>query len=375
MRRLDRMLGLDLRSGTLECEAGVLLGDILRTVLPKGWFLPVVPGTQYVTVGGAIANDVHGKNHCHAGTFGRHVRRLMLLRSSGEFMSCSPDTHAEMFGATIGGLGLTGMITRAELQLQPIVGPWIEVELIPFANQKECLQLLKESSTDYQYVVSWIDSTAVGTHLGRGILQRANHLADDYFRRSLPRIRINVPFVLPFTLVNSTFIRCINSLTYFWLRGSKRQLKHYLDFFFPLDRVDHWNRLYGKRGFYQHQCVLPLGTAQNAISEILSLLNQCGRRSSLAVVKYFGLLPSRGMLSFPMEGFTLSLDFPNTSDTLIALFDDMDRIVVDAGGRLYPAKDARMSRDVFRIGYPKLHEFSSYIDPRFSSDFWRRMTA
>ena len=379
-RSLDRFISFDREAGVLACEAGVLLSEILDVVVPAGWFLPAVPGTCYVTVGGAIANDVHGKNHHQAGTFGCHVRRLELLRSSGDRLVCSQAENPEWFAATVGGLGLTGVVTWAELQLRRVSGPCLDVESIRFGNLDEFFSLSEESERAAEYTVSWIDCLGRGRHLGRGIFQRANHAAEVVSAPAAgapprPARKLSVPFPLPFSAVNAVSLRIFNTL-YYHKQGSrqKRSREYYRSFFFPLDNILHWNRLYGPRGFYQYQCVIPTPAARESTAALLETIARSGQGSFLAVLKRFGAVRSPGMLSFPREGVTLALDFPNNGPRLERLFEALDRIVSGAGGTLYPAKDGRMPGELFRGGYPRWQEFSQYIDPACSSSFWRRVT-
>jgi FAD/FMN-containing dehydrogenase len=374
-RALDRFIHFDRDSGVLACEAGVLLADILRLVVPAGWFLPVVPGTCYVTVGGAIANDVHGKNHHRAGSFGRHVRKLELLRSDGMRLSCSPTENPDWFAATVAGLGLTGVVTWAELQLRPISGPRLDVETIRFASLDEFFALCEESEQRFEYTVAWIDCLGRGKQLGRGILQRASHPPEQAPSGLARERKLAVPFPLPVSLVNGLSLRIFNTLHYH-LQSARRRLtsEYFQSFFFPLDRILYWNRLYGPTGFYQYQCVVPTAGAAAATAELLDTIARSGLGSFLAVLKRFGSLESPGMLSFPREGATLALDFPNKGAAVARLFESLDRIVGAAGGTLYPAKDGRMPGALFRSGYPRWREFSQYIDPACSSSFWRRAT-
>lgn len=372
-RSLDRFINFDRDSGVLACESGVLLADILRFAVPCGWFLAVVPGTAYVTVGGAIANDVHGKNHHRAGTFGGHVRRLELLRSSGERWICSPGDNPQWFSATVGGLGLTGAITWAEIQLRRVPGPSLNVETIRFANLDRFFTLCEESDREFEYTVSWIDCLARGRRLGRGLLQRANHIESPSRSRSRAR-RLSVPFVSPVPLVNAATLRIFNTLHYHGRAVARsRGVTDFQAFFFPLDRIRHWNRLYGPRGFYQYQCVLPGARGPDATARLLEAVARSGLGSFLAVLKRFGPLSSPGMLSFPREGITLALDFPNKGPFVERLFRELDEVVGAAGGRLYPAKDGRMPGALFRSGYPQWPQFARYIDPACSSSFWRRV--
>jgi FAD/FMN-containing dehydrogenase len=374
-RRLDRFIRFDPLTGVLACEAGVLLGDILRIVMPQGWFLPVVPGTQFVTVGGAIANDVHGKNHHTAGTFGTHVRSLELLRSDGQRLTCSPWENVDWFSATVGGLGLTGVVVAAELQLRPIAGPSMEVETIRYRNLREFFDLCEESDATHEYTVAWVDCLAKGDQLGRGLFQRANHAAGNHLDSTPEPWRPSIPFTPPISMVNRTSLRLFNMMHYRTARRSALRQCNFSKFFFPLDNLRNWNRLYGPRGFFQYQCVLPQHCAREATHSLLEQISSSRLGSFLAVLKVFGATVSPGMLSFPSRGATLALDFPNQHRKTEPLFERLDRLVADAGGRLYPAKDARMPAVLFRSGYPRWRAFSRFIDPQCSSDFWRRVTS
>lgn len=374
-RQLDRMMRFDPASGVLACESGVLLDDILQLVVPQGWFLPVTPGTRFVTVGGAIANDVHGKNHHRNGTFGRHLRQLELLRSNGERMLCSATEQPAMFAATVGGLGLTGLITWASLQLQRIASPWVHNETIRFASLAEFFALCSASDADYEYTVSWIDCASRGAGLGRGLFMRGNHAPAASAGPARPDAVRRFPMVPPVSLVNTVSLKLFNALYYHRQRQARvRSVEHYQKFFYPLDGLLDWNKMYGPRGFYQYQCVIPLPAGVEATAELLRAISDSGQGSFLAVLKLCGELDSPGMLSFPRSGISLALDFPNRGAVLHRLFERLDAIVGAAGGRLYPAKDGRMPAALFRAGYPQWEQFCDYIDPAFSSSFWRRMT-
>jgi FAD/FMN-containing dehydrogenase len=374
-RGLDRFIAFDAVAGRLACESGVLLGDILDLVLPKGWFLPVVPGTRLVTVGGAIANDIHGKNHHARGSFGNHVTSLELLRSDGRRIVCGPTKEPEWFAATVGGLGLTGLITRAELQLIPVAGPWLEVETIRFANLDAFFALAAEADRSHEYTVAWIDCLARGRYLGRGLFYRATHAPDPNNGRIPPPSRtVRIPIAPPVSVFNAATLRPLNALYYLRPRP-RRTVQHYLPYFFPLDSTLEWNRLYGPLGFLQHQCVVPHPAAPTSVAAILDEVATSGTGSLLAVLKTFGTVASRGWLSFPRPGTTLALDFPFRGQETLALLDRIDRIVMAAGGRVYPAKDARMSGDVFRQSFPRWVEVEAMRDPGIASAFWRRVTA
>ena len=374
-RQMDRFIQFDANSGRVRCEAGMLLSDIISGLLPKGWFPIVTPGTQYVTVGGALANDVHGKNHHRVGSFGRTVTAFELLRSDGQRLTCTPDENADFYAATLGGLGLTGLITWIEFLLRPIVSNVIESESIRFSHIRDFFRLTAESDQAFEYTVAWVDCTQAGSRLGRGIFIRGNHSNDDNKNINSGRLRVAVPFPLPISLVNRVSLRLFNE-AYYHLHGArvKRQALPLIQFFYPLDKITHWNRLYGPRGFYQYQCVVPEHASEDAIVDILRVIGASGCGSMLAVLKKFGALPSPGMLSFPMPGITFALDFPNKRKGLSTLLRNLDAIVTSAGGRLYPAKDARMPGEMFRAGYPQWERFQQFIDPQFSSAFWRRVS-
>lgn len=379
MRAMDRFIEFDDQTGLLRCEAGVLLSEILARCLPHGWFPMVTPGTQFVTVGGAIANDVHGKNHHRAGSFGNHVLAFELVRSDGTSMVCTPTQNQEWFAATIGGLGLTGVITWATLQLRRVHGPYVDTETIRFHSLEEFFELSTASEADYEYTVSWIDCAFAGKRLGRGLFNRGNHALTgaDSAQGGDPKPReLRVPMSPPFSLINALTLKAFNTAYFHRQREERvRLLQHYRPFFYPLDAVLEWNRIYGPKGFYQYQCVVPNADALPSIRKLLEAIAGSGMGSFLAVLKQFGDIPSRGLLSFPEAGTTLALDFPNRGARLHQLFDALDRIVLDAGGRLYPAKDGRMGAAIFKAGYPRWAEFARYVDPRFSSGLWRRVMA
>lgn len=367
---LDRFLGFDAATGRLACEAGVLLRDIQRLTVPRGWMLAVSPGTQWVTVGGAIANDVHGKNHHGAGTFGNHVLGLRLARTDGETIDCGPGLRPEWFAATVGGLGLTGVIVHAEIQLQRVPGPWLDTESAPFGDLDEFFALAADSGPTWEYTVAWIDCLSAA---GRGVFMRARSAGMDAAPARARRARA-VPCTPPFALVNRFSLRPLNA-AYFhakrW-RGGRRPA-HFEPFFYPLDTLREWNRLYGPRGFYQHQSVVPEGVGPAAVRALLQAIARARDGSLLAVLKTFGGLASPGMLSFARPGVTLALDFPNRGEPTLRLLDRLDAIVREAGGRIYPAKDARMARATFEAGYPRLSEFAAFRDRGIASAMSRRL--
>lgn len=371
MRELDRFIDWDESTGELTCEAGVLLRDIQRTFAPRGWMLPVTPGTQMVTVGGAIANDVHGKNHHVHGTFGDHVRTLRLQRTDGTSICCGPQLHPDWFAATVGGLGLTGVITQATVQLRRVPSAWLHTETIPYSSLNEFFTLADSSEAVWEHTVSWIDClSGKDARHTRGLFFRANAAASGATIPAHPpkERRRTVPFTPPVSLVNRLSLRAFNA-SYFYLnqRRAGFSYQHYESFFYPLDNVQEWNRIYGPRGFYQYQCVVPRSHGPEAIGGLLREIAASSQGSFLAVLKTFGKRESVGMLSFPQPGVTLALDFPHLGDRTHRLFERLDAVVIEAGGRLYPAKDARMPRALFEAGYPKLAQFRLYRDPNIRS--------
>lgn len=371
-RGLDRFIAFDSANGRLRCEAGVTLAEIIAFALPRGWFLAVTPGTKFVTVGGAIANDVHGKNHHRAGSFGNHVRAFELLRSDGSRRLCSASENADWFAATIGGLGLTGLITWAEIQLRAVSSPELEVETLRFGHVREFFELSRASETSHEYTVAWIDCLAKGARLGRGLFLRANHAVDGELRSErLQPPRLSLPFTPPFSQINRLSLGAFNAL-YYRLGWPGQRQQHYGSYFYPLDGIGHWNRLYGPRGFFQYQCVV---RDEAAIIELLEAIAASGRGSFLVVLKAFGDVRSPGLLSFPRPGYTLALDFPNRGADTARLFEKLDAIVGAAGGAIYPAKDARMPAWMFKAGFPNWQRLEQMRDPAFSSSFWRRVIA
>jgi FAD/FMN-containing dehydrogenase len=372
MTGLDRFVSFDRATGLLVAEAGVSLAEILKIAIPAGYFLPVTPGTRFVTLGGALANDVHGKNHHLAGTLGRWIREFNLLRSDGVERVVNRDDTTGLFAATIGGLGLTGIVTRVVLELAPIASSNMRVETIPFGNLAGFFALAAESELTHDYTVAWVDCLAKGNALGRGIFTRARHSADGELRVYSGR-RPFVPIDAPGFLLNRLSLSAFNDIYYRFAGRSRQATVSYDPFFYPLDAIEGWNRLYGRRGFYQYQSVVPPNNAEAATAQMLRTIADAGQGSFLAVLKTFGDVASPGLLSFPMKGTTLALDFANRGPSTLSLLDKLDTIVREAGGRLYPAKDGRLPPAMFRAGYPALEQFRTHMDPGMSSTFWRRM--
>jgi FAD/FMN-containing dehydrogenase len=351
------------------------LAEILDFAVPRGFFLPVTPGTKYATVGGAIANDVHGKNHHIVGTFGRHLLSFELIRSDGSRLLCSPTENQEWFRATIGGMGLTGLIIWAEIRLRPIVSRKIQYQGTKFVGIDEFVALSR-ASANTGYTVAWIDCLASGRNFARGIFMQGEHSDQPEPLSPSKAARLTFPIDLPEFALNHFSVGIFNALYYNKQLGKRKTgLVDYEPFFYPLDSVLQWNRIYGKSGLLQFQCVIPWeqGT-QSGIVRILEAITESGLASFLAVLKVFGDKPSPGLLSFPAPGITLALDFPIRQQISFALFDCLARITLEHHGKIYPAKDARMTARQFQAFYPEWREFARYVDPRFSSAFWQRVT-
>lgn len=366
MRTHNAVRSFDTTTGTLEIEAGATLQEILTFSVASGWFPAVSPGTMYVTVGGAIANDVHGKNHHSQGTFGCHVLSLELLRSDQGLVSCSATENPALFSATIAGLGLTGLIRSAKIQLQPVLGAAMNTEIIPFTSIEHFIELVAEQDQNYPYTAGWIDSTSRNY---RGILFCASHSIERGNEHPAPRgTLLSIPplprCVFPITTkLFNTFYHTAQSIK------RRRGREHYQSVLYPLDRVGSWHHLYGSRGFYQFQCVVPKAPL---LRKIMDLCRQHAAASALTVIKVFGDRCSPGLISFPRPGITLCLDLPVNANT-IKLYHTLEALVREAGGALYPAKDPLMTPATFKAGFPQWESFARLIDPAFSSSFWRRV--
>ncbi len=357
-QNLDHFLAFDEETGILHCASGVSFAEILKVLVPKGWFLPVTPGTQFVTVGGAVASDVHGKNHHLDGSFSAHLLGLKLMVASGEIIECSAAQHRELFLATCGGMGLTGIILEASFQLLAIESAYIQETTWKTNNLAETLALFDEFQQT-TYSVAWIDCLSTGKQLGRSLLMLGEHAKKDGLADSLQTGKtgkLSIPVDMPTVLLNSYSVKAFNTLYYNKVRQKQTQRQvHYAPFFYPLDSLQNWNRLYGKNGFTQYQFVLPKAAGLEGMTKILTKIAESKRGSFLAVLKVFGKA-NDNYLSFPMEGYTLALDFKIDS-TLFAFLDELDSIVLDYGGRLYLTKDARMSEATFKQSYPLWEQF------------------
>jgi decaprenylphospho-beta-D-ribofuranose 2-oxidase len=363
--KYDKILSFDKSAGFFECQSGLTLDQILEVIVPAGWFLPVTPGTKFITTGGAVASDVHGKNHHIDGSFSNHIIDMDIVLSSGTTLTCSQQIHPDLFEATCGGMGLTGIISRIKFRLKKIETSYIRQKQIKAGNLEELIGLF-EKYKDYTYSVAWIDCLKKGPHSGRGILMLGEHagLTDLNENQKTNPLRfpgkkqINFPFNLPSWVLNVVTVRIFNFL--FYGKNLKKEINNvtgYESFFYPLDAILNWNRGYGKKGFVQYQFLLPL-ESKNGLIEILQKIGDRGLGSFLAVLKVFGRQES--IISFPKEGYTLALDFP-VRDGLLQFLDELDQIVLRYGGRIYMSKDARMKPEILWHGYPGLDKFKEIV--------------
>ena len=373
MKHLNKMLSFDVVSGQLVVEAGVLLADIIDVFLKHGWFPYVTPGTKFVTIGGMIAADVHGKNHHKNGSFGNYVDWIDLLVADGSVKRCSKAKNRQLFDWTIGGMGLTGVIIRAAVRLRSVTSAWIKQSTIPAENIKHAIEIF-EKSHSATYSVAWIDCLARGPSLGRSIIMLGEH-ADEFdlpkkFQKSplsIPlKAKRKLPFSCPSWVLTASSVKIFNAL-YYWRvkQRPERQIIDWDSYFYPLDSILGWNNMYGSNGFAQFQCVIPLDASENGLTEILETIGESNVGSFLAVLKRFGEQSS--MFSFPMEGYTLALDFPINNKSL-NLMKKLDSIVIQYGGRFYLAKDSRMSRATFHKSDPRAKAYHRYRSG-FEADF------
>src|SRR3954447_12634118 len=384
MTSADRVLHADLETGLVEVEAGISLDELMNRFVPQGFFVPVTPGTRLVTVGGAIAADIHGKNHHVAGSFAQHVRWIDLLTADGQVRRIGPEADPDLFWATAGGMGLTGVILRAQVQMKVIESSRCLVDTDRTPDLDSLMTLLTETDHLYEYSVAWIDTLAKGKRMGRSVVTRGRFAKLDELpekRKAEPlkyhgSIKVKVPDVFPPGLLNLATVAAFNEL---WYRKSpklkRNQLQSIPTFFHPLDGVGAWNRIYGPRGFVQYQFTVPFGQ-EEAMREALERIAHSGTASFLAVLKRFG--PGNpGMLSYPSPGWTLALDIPVVKG-LAGLLDQLDELVVAATGRIYLAKDSRLRAETFEKMYDRLDDFRAVrkqVDPDgvFTSDLARRL--
>lgn len=379
--RYDKILSFDVEQGIITCQSGILLSDLLQVIVPRGWFLPVTPGTKFITVGGAVASDVHGKNHHVDGSFSRHIVSMSVLTGLDQLIVCSQTEHADLFWATCGGMGLTGVVMEVTFRLKKIETSFITQKQIKAENLDEAMVLFAEYS-DYMYSVAWIDCLKSGNNFGRSILILGDHASRDEVKDKTnclqPREKalFSVPFNFPNFVLNEWSVKGFNALYYAKnYRKVMDSCVHYDGFFYPLDSVLNWNRIYGRRGFVQYQFVLPLKASRDGLKNILTRINKMGMGSFLAVLKLFG--EQDDLISFPMKGYTLALDFP-MKPGLMNFLDELDEVVADYGGRIYLSKDARMKKEIFWDTYPKAATFKEIIhkyDPnhRYVSNLSKRL--
>jgi decaprenylphospho-beta-D-ribofuranose 2-oxidase len=374
--KLNRFLSFDKAGGIIEAEAGVSLAEILEVAVPHGWFLPVTPGTKFVTLGGAIAADVHGKNHHKDGSFCDHVTYIDLMLSDGTIKRCQSGDGSSLFEASRGGMGLTGLIYKAGLKLKKIETSYIDQHIHKAKNLEHIFELFqaKQSAT---YSVAWIDCLAKGKNIGRSVLITGEHAELKQLKtkqqkeplKLVPAAKLNMPFNFPSFVLNPFSIKVFNMLYYAKHKDGSSGITPYEPFFYPLDGIGNWNRMYGKRGFLQYQFVLPLEQSYDGLREVLDLVAAQGKASFLAVLKLFGKQES--LMSFPFEGYTLALDFP-VNNKIFAFLDKLDELIHKRGGRIYLAKDARLSAENFKKGYPSTADFNQIRDqyqsnPKYTS--------
>lgn len=379
--RFDKILSFDVQQGIITCQSGILLSDLLGVIVPRGWFLPVTPGTKFITIGGAVASDVHGKNHHVDGSFSRHIVSMNVLTGLDQVITCSHETNPELFWATCGGMGLTGVVMEVTFRLKKVETSCITQKQIKAENLDEAMVLFAEYS-DYTYSVAWIDCLKSGKQFGRSILMLGEHAFDQEVASRKDRLSakdkslFSVPFNFPSFVLNQWSVKAFNAMYYAKnYRKVMDSTVHYDGFFYPLDSVLNWNRIYGKKGFVQYQFVLPLASSREGLKHILTRINKMGMGSFLAVLKLFG--DQNDLISFPMKGYTLALDFPMKSG-LLEFLDELDEVVADFGGRIYLSKDARMKKEIFWDTYPNAPKFKEVInryDPngRYVSNLSKRL--
>lgn len=372
--KLNSIIAFDREKGILRAECGITLGKILSHVVPQGWIIPVIPGTQHVTLGGAIANDVHGKNHFKEGSFGSHIRSFGLLRTSGENLICSEKENVPYFQATIGGLGLTGFVSWAEIQLKKIPSSCLDVECLEVHSFEEFEVLSKASQSTHEFSVAWIDLASRNKNFHRGLFYRANFSETHSGLSFSPKEKWDFPLRIPQRLLGPGYLAAYNSIYFnFQTLFPKAKAASIEEFFYPLDLLNDWNEIYGESGFLQLQCQLSWNSASYAISAMNKTMHNFNIRPFLSVMKNFGGKRSPGILSFPREGLTLAMDFPHRGRETISFLNELNAIAVDCGGSIYPAKDSTMTDQQFKSSFPGWAKWVECKDPQFSSNFWRRV--
>jgi decaprenylphospho-beta-D-ribofuranose 2-oxidase len=361
--RFDKLLSFDEKHGIITCQSGTLLSDLLQIIVPRGWFLPVTPGTKFITVGGAVASDVHGKNHHVDGSFSNHVITMNVLTGTGEILKCSKTVNSDLFWATCGGMGLTGVILEVTFRLKHIHSSYIRQKQIKAENLDKVMELF-DQNTDSTYSVAWIDCLKTGNGFGRSILMLGEHAGTDEVAAKdklgvKDKSLVTVPFHFPSFVLNGLSVKIFNAL--FYAKNIKKEsnnVVHYDPYFYPLDSILSWNKIYGRKGFVQYQFVLPFSVSKTGLKDILTRISKKGMGSFLAVLKLFG--EQNDLISFPMRGYTLALDF-SIQPGLFEFLDELDKVVADYGGRIYLSKDARMKKEIFWSTYPHAREFQEIL--------------
>ncbi|MBM3608542.1 MAG: FAD-binding oxidoreductase [Alphaproteobacteria bacterium] len=371
-RAMQSVIAFDPQTGILRAQAGMLMADVLSLAIPHGWFVPVTPGTRWVTLGGAFANDVHGKNHHHRGTFADHVNMFELLRSGGERMLVSRNQNAGWMRATAGDMDLTGLVTWLEVQLMRVVSPWVQQDVLAFETLEDFMALDHASRASHEYTVAWLDAVSADARVQRGVFMRANHVRHDVQAKPDRQPLLSIPFTPPVRPVPRFAIRPFNALYWRMALRSSGKVHDYRPFFYPRDGLGNWNRLYGRAGLRQFQCVLPAQHGADALRALLAATHRHGQPSWLAVLKAFGDRPPAGMLSFARPGLSVALDFPNEGGRTQALFENMQAIVNDAGGAVNAYKDAQWTAETFAKSFPDFTQFEPYMDPMAVSRFRAR---
>ncbi len=370
-----KFLKVDKKNSLLKCSSNLTVKEVLNEIVPKGYFLPVVPGTENITIGGAIANDIHGKNHHTSGSIGNFVKSIELHRSDIGMIICDENNNKSIFNSTIGGLGLTGTIISITIELKKINSIYMETVTKKFYSFEEFIELNNNYEKNFEYCVGWLDLVNLRKDNFKGVLLAGNHLINEADKVNILKKsrQISFPLTLPFSMINKLTIKILNSL-YFAINNEKKSTNQtYRRFFFPLDFINNWNKAYGKNGFFQYQFVVPSKYAESFIPKFIKILNESKQTPALTVLKKFGSIQSIGNLSFPREGITLAIDFPNRGRSTLKFLQLLDSLVVSHEGALYPAKDARMSKEMFEKSFPNKNIFIKDIDPLFSSFFWERV--
>ena len=373
MSKFNRLLSFDENTGLIVAQSGVLLADVIDIFLPKGWFPSVTPGTKFVTIGGMVAADIHGKNHHKDGSFLNFIDWIEIINIDGEIMKCSRKSNKELFFWTVGGMGLTGIIINVGFYLRKIDTSWIKQRTIVANNISKLFQSF-EANIDSTYAVAWIDCYSNGKDIGRSILMIGEHATIKEIKsnklrsfKEFNKKKINIPFYFPPFFLNLLIVKIFNIL--YFLKGTFSKKNKIIDcdtFFYPLDKILNWNKIYGNRGFAQFQCVIPLSKSEKGISELLRCISSSKSNSFLAVLKRFG--KQKGNFCFPMEGYSLALDFPINKDNLL-LMNRLDKITIKNGGRFYLAKDSRMSKETFQKSDKRIKEYKAFRDKGLKRNF------